>query len=378
MEGCWALVALRLARSMLVCLWLDEKTALRYLGLGDQKLVRRIDVDVKVVYWSGTGTLVTDDSSSMRILLKLSLAPFLRRRPLRYLPSHNRVYLAQKDLQVFYCSLSFVPLRVCSRVRQTRLRRVRSERGFDSALSLGDPDLTPDTARGAPAAEAAFNWKFLEEKGQNNLVFATLLQIGDTKGCVDLLANTLRVPEAALFARTYAPSLVPSTAKAWKAEPVQKGGPEIRGHHVSDYEEVLTGAEDGNEEDGEEYDEDDDEEDSMTRFRKRRRTKKKTIGPVPLLTASITSDVDHPNQFHSDTGEAREFSCKFSPLFEREHCQTYQRLAFSGADESQICTTEDELANHCIMWIASLVLHYPLQHWYLDLHFSGKVAASIR
>ncbi|KAH6908043.1 hypothetical protein BKA70DRAFT_1483280 [Coprinopsis sp. MPI-PUGE-AT-0042] len=219
MEGCWALVALRLARSMLVCLWLDEETALRYMGLGDQKLVRRIDVDVKVVYWSGTGTLVTDDSSSMRILLKSSLAPFLRRRcdivaenhddmgkwagecfiytnfnrwlcyfidsesshlvrkflfvsacntvsdpnsrPLRYLPSHNRVYLAQKDLQVFYCSLSFVPLTVCSRVRQTRLRQVRSERGFDSALSLGDPDLTPDTARGAPAAEAAFNWKFL-------------------------------------------------------------------------------------------------------------------------------------------------------------------------------------------------------------------------
>ncbi|KAH6876509.1 hypothetical protein BKA70DRAFT_1448812 [Coprinopsis sp. MPI-PUGE-AT-0042] len=159
MEGCWALVALRLARSMLVCLWLDEgETALRYMGLGDQKLVRRIDVDVKVVYWSGTGTLVTDDSSSMRILLKSSLAPFLSTKadslksvkmgkwagecfiytnfnrwlcyfidsessigsPLRYLPSHNRVYLAQKDLQVFYCSLSFVPLTVCSRVRQTR------------------------------------------------------------------------------------------------------------------------------------------------------------------------------------------------------------------------------------------------------------------
>jgi coatomer subunit beta' len=47
-----------------------------------------------------------------------------------------------------------------------------------------------------------------EEKGQNNLAFATLLQLGDKKGCVDLLVNTQRVPEAALFARTYAPRYV--------------------------------------------------------------------------------------------------------------------------------------------------------------------------
>ena len=43
------------------------------------------------------------------------------------------------------------------------------------------------------------------EKGQNNLAFATLFQLGDTKSCVDLLVNTRRIPEAAIFARTYAP-----------------------------------------------------------------------------------------------------------------------------------------------------------------------------
>lgn len=43
------------------------------------------------------------------------------------------------------------------------------------------------------------------EKGQNNIAFATLLQLGDTKGCADLLVKTDRAPEAALFARTYAP-----------------------------------------------------------------------------------------------------------------------------------------------------------------------------
>ena len=47
------------------------------------------------------------------------------------------------------------------------------------------------------------------EKGQNNLAFATLFQLGDTKSCVDLLVKTQRIPEAAIFARTYAPRYVP-------------------------------------------------------------------------------------------------------------------------------------------------------------------------
>ena len=49
---------------------------------------------------------------------------------------------------------------------------------------------------------------FVEEKGQNNLAFAILLQLGDSTACVDLLTKTHRAPEAALFARTYAPRYV--------------------------------------------------------------------------------------------------------------------------------------------------------------------------
>ena len=45
-------------------------------------------------------------------------------------------------------------------------------------------------------------------KGQNNLAFASLLQLGDAKACVDLLLKTDRAPEAALFARTYVPRCV--------------------------------------------------------------------------------------------------------------------------------------------------------------------------
>lgn len=49
---------------------------------------------------------------------------------------------------------------------------------------------------------------FLEGKGQNNIALAALLQLGDPKACVDLLIKTDRIPEAALFARTYAPRQV--------------------------------------------------------------------------------------------------------------------------------------------------------------------------
>lgn len=48
----------------------------------------------------------------------------------------------------------------------------------------------------------------VEQKGQNNLAFAIQLQLGNTTACVDLLVKTKRAPEAALFARTYAPRWV--------------------------------------------------------------------------------------------------------------------------------------------------------------------------
>jgi coatomer subunit beta' len=44
-----------------------------------------------------------------------------------------------------------------------------------------------------------------EQKGYNNLAFATWFQLGNVTACVDLLLKTQRGPEAALFARTYAP-----------------------------------------------------------------------------------------------------------------------------------------------------------------------------
>lgn len=69
------------------------------------------------------------------------------------------------------------------------------------------------------ASESCAGFPVLTEaKGQNNLAFATLLQLGDPKPCVDLLIKTHRAPEAAMFARTYAPSKAPEAVQAWQTD----------------------------------------------------------------------------------------------------------------------------------------------------------------
>ena len=59
--------------------------------------------------------------------------------------------------------------------------------------STGDKEAMLDLAQTAKA------------KGLNNIAFAAMLQLQDTRQCVDLLLDTERIPEAALFARSYAP-----------------------------------------------------------------------------------------------------------------------------------------------------------------------------
>jgi coatomer subunit beta' len=47
----------------------------------------------------------------------------------------------------------------------------------------------------------------LANKGQNNIAFAAIWQLGDPKAAVDLLIKSDRQAEATLLARTYAPRL---------------------------------------------------------------------------------------------------------------------------------------------------------------------------
>lgn len=60
-------------------------------------------------------------------------------------------------------------------------------------------------------------------RGQNNIAFACFLQLGDTAACIDVLSKTDRLPEAALFARSYAPAAIPSIVKSWRGELESKG-----------------------------------------------------------------------------------------------------------------------------------------------------------
>ncbi|KAF9074741.1 coatomer WD associated region-domain-containing protein [Rhodocollybia butyracea] len=64
-----------------------------------------------------------------------------------------------------------------------------------------------------------------EREGQNNLAWAIWWATGEKERCVELLIKTGRVSEAAVFARTYCPALVPKTVVAWQEE--LKGRPKI-------------------------------------------------------------------------------------------------------------------------------------------------------
>ncbi|KAF9463704.1 coatomer protein [Collybia nuda] len=333
------------------------------------EIVRRIDVDAKNVYWSGTGSLVAIAAEDSFYILRFdrdaydakleeganitdegveeafdvvadvsesvktakwigdcfiyttstnrlcyfvgtesyTVSPF--DTPLfllGYMPAHNRVYLADKDLHIYGYSLSLnvveyqtAVLRgdmdgaaeILPTLPKDQLNKVARfleskdlkelaitvttdpDHKFDLALQLDDLDTALEITRSVLELEAETKWKALgdralavwrfdlarecferandlsalmlllmatgdrnglealavkaEEKGQNNLAFATRFQLGDPAACVDLLVKTQRAPEAALFARTYAPSQAPKAVSAWKEELLSKNRPKI-------------------------------------------------------------------------------------------------------------------------------------------------------
>ncbi|TFK33271.1 coatomer protein [Crucibulum laeve] len=333
------------------------------------EIVRRIDVDAKNVYWSGTGSLVaitaedsfyilrfdrdaynakleegadiTDEGVEEAFEVIADIADGVRTAKwigdcfiyttsanrlsyfvgtesytispfdtplflLGYIPGHNRIYLSDKDMNVYAYSLSLSVVEyqtavlrgdmdaaneILPTLPKDQLNKVARflegrdmkdlafqvatdpDQKFDLALSLDDLEAAVEIARTVPEGEADVKWKALgdralmawkfelakesfekagdlsallllllsigdreglqrlaekaEEKGQNNLAFATLFQLGNASSCIDLLVKTQRAPEAALFARTYLPSEAPKAVKAWKDDLVAKGRPKI-------------------------------------------------------------------------------------------------------------------------------------------------------
>ena len=53
-------------------------------------------------------------------------------------------------------------------------------------------------------------------KGENNITFLCHFLLGNVFECLNILTDTSRFPEAAFFARTYAPSHVPRLVALWK------------------------------------------------------------------------------------------------------------------------------------------------------------------
>ena len=64
-------------------------------------------------------------------------------------------------------------------------------------------------------------------EGKNNIAFLCFFLTGMTAECVHLLRNTARVPEAAFFARTYAPSEVAVVLSLWKQDLVAREQPKV-------------------------------------------------------------------------------------------------------------------------------------------------------
>lgn len=58
----------------------------------------------------------------------------------------------------------------------------------------------------------------VESAGKYNVAFTAALVVGDVEKCLDILCQTKRIPEAALMARTYAPTQVPRLVALWKAK----------------------------------------------------------------------------------------------------------------------------------------------------------------
>ena len=54
--------------------------------------------------------------------------------------------------------------------------------------------------------------------GKSNIAFVALFLLQRVSDCIELLINTNRVPEAAFFARTYAPSEVPRIVQLWRED----------------------------------------------------------------------------------------------------------------------------------------------------------------
>ncbi|QRV88118.1 coatomer subunit beta [Ceratobasidium sp. AG-Ba] len=273
-------------------------------------LIAEIPENVKTAKWVGDCFVYTNSANRLSYVVgsqthtvqQFDAPMFL----LGYMPSHNRIYLADQNVNIFGYALSLALVEYQTAVlrgdmdaaaeilptipadqrnKVARFLEAQDQKElalsvstdpdhkFELAIQLDDLPTALNIATETPAPENEVKWKAVGdralaawrfalakecfekandisslmllllamgdrdglqklaqtavEKGQNNIAFATLLQLGDTKGCADLLVKTERAPEAALFARTYAPSYAPTAARAWREDLISKNKPKL-------------------------------------------------------------------------------------------------------------------------------------------------------
>ncbi|BGP37532.1 Coatomer subunit beta' [Rhodotorula kratochvilovae] len=214
---------------------------------------------------------------------------------LGYLPQHNRIYLCDKDVNLYAFALSLSVIeyqtailrgdldsaaeilpsvphdqrnRLARFLETQELRELALEisadpdHKFDLAIALDDLETALALARSSPHLGSQAKWRAVGDRalagwkvqlaeecfkqasdlsallllytstgsreglaslverataqGAHNVAFAAALQLGDAGQCVDTLLATDRAPEAALFARTYAPSHASRAVQGWK------------------------------------------------------------------------------------------------------------------------------------------------------------------
>ncbi|KAF8797411.1 hypothetical protein BYT27DRAFT_7228998 [Phlegmacium glaucopus] len=239
-------------------------------------IVRRIDVEAQNVSWFCTpnakleeGAEVTDEGveEAFEVVADVSEGGLTINTPaplylLGYIPSHNRVYLIDKDLQYQTAILrgdteaaEILPTLPTDQLEKSKYRPTTDPDDLDTARqithtipeneseikwkALGDRDLTKvgDLSALMLLLVAVGDRDGLEGwLGKLARIISHLLSrynLGDSAGCVDLLTTIQRAPEAALFARTYAPryiypySQAPKTVQAWKLELTSKSRTKI-------------------------------------------------------------------------------------------------------------------------------------------------------
>ncbi|WWC89710.1 uncharacterized protein L201_004635 [Kwoniella dendrophila CBS 6074] len=262
-------------------------------------VIAEISESVKTAKWVGDCFIYTNSTNRLSYLVgdqphvinHFDQGIYL----LGYLPTHNRIYVADKDLNIYSYALSLTVVEYQTAIlrgdlegaeailpsvpadQRNRIARFLEgqdlkelalqvstdpDHRFDLAISLNDLETALNLVRSSPEAGSQAKWKIVgdkalsawqmdlakesfekagdlsallllftslsdrkglenlaitaKEKGLNNIAFASYLQLGDSKNCIDILIQTDRLPEAAIFARSYNPSLVPEIVEKWK------------------------------------------------------------------------------------------------------------------------------------------------------------------